>query len=358
MLPVLVMNGILLVIAIVLIIAERLLVTYGECKITINKEKILAVNGGDNLLSYFAQNNIFIPSACGGKATCGYCKVEVLSGAGRILPTEEVFVQREDRQKGIRLACQVKVKNDIEVLISEDLLQAKEYKTKILQITDLTHDIKYVVMQLSEPNEISFKPGQYVQFRIPETEEFRGYSIASPPSQKNILELIVRLVPGGLCSTYIHEVLDVQDEITVTGPYGDFYLREDSQRELICIGGGCGMAPIRSILYHLREKGMPRRASYFFGARSKKDLFYTEELRTLEKEFPGRFSYFPVLSEPKPDDKWSGETGFVTQAVERHMHSNGDTEAYLCGPPPMIDAALKVLAKKGVQEIHIYYDKF
>lgn len=357
MLSVLVMNLILLVIAVLLIIAERFLVTYGECKITINKEKILTVNGGDNLLSYFAQNKIFIPSACGGKATCGYCKVEVLSGGGHILPTEEVFVKREDRQKGIRLSCQVKVKNDIEVLIAEDLLQAKEYRTKILQITDLTSDIKYVVMKLEEPAEINFKPGQYVQFRIPEVDEFRAYSVASSPSQKNVLELIVRLVPGGLCSSYIHEVLDVDDEIVVTGPYGDFYLREDSQREIVCIGGGCGMAPIRSIIMHLKERNMPRKITYFFGARSKKDLFYTEFFQEIERQYPD-FRYIPVLSEPKPEDKWAGETGFVTQAVERHMHSNGNTEGYLCGPPPMIDAAIKVLAKKGVQDIHIYYDKF
>ena len=357
MLPILVMDAILLVLAILLIIAERILVTYGECRVTINKEKILTVTGGESLLSYFAQNKIFVPSACGGKATCGYCKVEVLSGGGHILPTEEVFIKREDRQKGLRLACQVKVKNDLEVLVSEDLLQAQEYKTKIATITDLTHDIKYIVMKLVEPQEISFKPGQYIQFRIPEAEEFRAYSIASPPSQKNTIELIVRLVPGGLCSSYIHEVLDVDDEITVTGPYGDFYLREDSEREIVCIGGGCGMAPIRSILFHSMGKGMPRKITYFFGARSKKDLFYTEELESIERSYQN-FRYIPVLSEPKPDDKWTGEAGFVTQAVERYLQSNGNTEAYLCGPPPMIDAALKVLTKKGVHEMHIYYDKF
>lgn len=351
------MNAILLVIAVLLIIAERLLVTYGECKIAINKEKILTVNGGDSLLSYFAQNKIFIPSACGGKATCGYCKVEVLSGGGHILPTEEVFIRREDRLKGIRLACQVRVKNDVEVLIAEDLLQAKEYRTRILQITDLTHDIKQVAMQLSEPAEINFKPGQYVQFRIPQADEFRAYSVASSPSQKNVIELIVRRVAGGLCSTYIHEVLDVDDEITITGPYGDFYLREDSSREIVCIGGGCGMAPIRSIILHLAERNMPRKITYFFGARSKKDLFYTEFFKEIENKYP-HFKYIPVLSEPRPDDKWTGETGFVTQAVERLIHSNGNTEGYLCGPPPMIDAAIKVLTKKGVQEIRIYYDKF
>src|SRR3989339_558091 len=157
MLSILVMDMILVVVALLLIIAERFLVTYGECKVTINKEKILTVNGGDNLLSYFAQNKIFVPSACGGKATCGYCKVEILSGGGSILPTEEVFIPRNDRLKGVRLACQVKVKNDIEVFISPDLLFAQEFKTTVLKISDLTIDIKYVVLKLEEPASINFK---------------------------------------------------------------------------------------------------------------------------------------------------------------------------------------------------------
>lgn len=357
MTPIFIMNAILIVIAIILIIAEKFLVTYGECKITINKEKILKVEGGDSLLSYFAQNKIFVPSACGGKATCGYCKVEVLSGGGQILPTEEAFIERKDRAKGIRLACQVKVKNDIDVLISPDLLSAQELKVTVSKIVDLTSDIKHVFLELNEPSEINFKPGQYVQFKIPETDEFRAYSIASAPSQKNTLELTVRLVPSGLCSTYIHEVLDVSDKITLTGPFGDFYLREDSSRDIVCIAGGCGMAPIRSILLHLKEKNMPRKIMYFFGARSKKDLFFTEELFALEKQYPN-FKYIPALSEPKPQDNWQGQTGFITQAVDKMMPEGSNTEAYLCGPPPMIDAAIKVLTKKGVQEMHIYYDKF
>ena len=357
MIAILLMNGILIVIAVLLVIAEKFLVTYGECKVTINKEKILNVNGGDSLLSYFAQNKIFIPSACGGKATCGYCKVEVLSGGGHILPTEEVFIPRKDRLKGVRLACQVKVKNDIDVLIAPDLLAAQEYKAVVSVIKDLTSDIKLVSLKLEDPSSIKFSPGQYVQFKIPETDEFRAYSIASPPSSRNEIQLIVRLVSGGMCSTYIHEVLDINDKITVTGPFGDFYLREDSQRDIVCIGGGCGMAPIRSILLHLKEKGMPRKAMYFFGARSKKDLFFTEELFTLEREYPN-FKYYPALSEPKPHDNWEGETGLITQVVERYVHDGPNSEAYLCGPPPMIDAAIKVLTQKGVHEIHIYYDKF
>ncbi len=351
------MNAILLALAIVLVVAEKFLVTYGECKITINKEKMLTVNGGNTLLNYFAENKIFVPSACGGKATCGYCKVEVLSGGGRILPTEEVFIPRQDRIKGIRLACQVKVKNDIDVLISPDLLEAKEIKVTVFKITDLTSDIKYIILKLDDPPSIKFKPGQYVQFKIPETDEFRAYSIASSPLQGNIIELVVRLVPGGMCSTYIHEALDLYDQITLTGPFGEFYLREDSDRDIICIGGGCGMAPIRSILLHLKEKNMPRKVMYFFGARSKLDLFFTEELNELERNF-SNFKYIPALSEPKPQDNWIGETGLITQVVERIMPEGSNQEAYLCGPPPMIDASIKVLTKKGIREIHIYYDKF
>jgi len=351
------MNGIFVVIAIILVVAEKFLVTYGECDITINKEKILKVWGGDTLLNYFTQHKIFIPSACGGKATCGYCKVEVLSGAGHILPTEEVFIPRKDRLKGARLACQVKVKNDIEVLISPDLLLAQELKVTIMKIEDITQDIKFISLRLDEPSAIKFKPGQYVQFKIPETDELRAYSIASSPSENNIIELVVRLVPSGLCSTYIHEVLDINDRITLTGPFGDFYLREDSMRSIVCIGGGCGMAPIRSILMYLAERNMPRKVMYFFGARSKKDLFFTDELLALERKFPN-FKYIPALSEPKPQDNWQGETGLITQAVERVMPENGQTEAYLCGPPPMIDASIKVLTQKGVEEMNIYYDKF
>lgn len=357
MIPILLLNSILVVIAILLVIAERFFVTYGECKITVNKEKILTVQGGNSLLNYFAENKIFIPSACGGKATCGYCKIEVLSGGGHILPTEEVFIPKKDRLRGARLACQVKVKNDIEVLISPDLLYAQEFMVTVKEIKDLTHDIKHVVFKLEDQQTMKFKPGQYVQFKIPETDEFRAYSIASAPSKDNEIELIVRLISGGLCSTYIHEVLDVNDKIKLTGPFGEFYLREDSDRDIVCIGGGCGMAPIRSILLHLKEKGMLRPVMYFFGARRKKDLFYTEELRELERQYPN-FKYFPALSEPKPEDQWEGETGLITQAVERHLKTGKHTEAYLCGPPPMIDASIKVLTAKGIEEIHIYYDKF
>jgi len=356
-LPLIVMTAILVAISVMLSIARRLLVDYGECKIVINGTKTFKVKGGETLLSYFIANKIFIPSACGGKSTCGFCKTKVLTNVGDLLPTETVFINKEEKSQGIRLACQVKVKKDIEISFPEYLLGTKEYKTLVTRVEPLTHDIKHLTLRLDSSDTIVFKPGQYIQFRIPGTEEFRAYSIASSPSRGNEIELIIRLVPGGLCSTYVHEILKPGSSATITGPYGDFYLREDSTRDIVCIGGGCGMAPIRSILSSLAEKGMLRKATYFFGARSKNDLFYTEELRQLERDYPS-FTYVPALSDPKPADQWDGDVGLITQVVEKHVRDASNSEAYLCGPQPMIDASLKVLTAKGMKQENILYDKF
>lgn len=355
--PLILMNIILVILTVVLTIARKTLVDYGECSIVINKEKTIQVQGGDSLLNSFTANSIFIPSACGGKATCGHCKVKVLTGAGPILPTEEIYIDKEEKDSGIRLACQVKIKNDIEVYIPEYLLDTREYKVTVEKIEDLTHDIKYIAIKLDGSEKMEFYPGQYVQIKIPGTDEFRAYSIASLPSKNDGLELLIRLVPGGLCSSYVHFVLEEGNKLIISGPFGDFYLHEDSNKDIICIGGGCGMAPIRSIVYHLAEKNMPRKITYFFGARTKKDLFYTEEFEELESRFPN-FKYIPVLSEPKATDKWQGEKGFVTQVVEKYVEDGSIMEAYLCGPPPMIDAAISVLTKNEMTEEDIYYDKF
>lgn len=355
--PVLILVLILIIITILLLVAENFLVSYGECKITLNKDKILTIQGGDNLLTALTNNRIFIPAACGGKATCGFCKVTVLSGAGSILPTEKPFLSPTELRMNTRLACQIKVRQDLEIKIPEDLLSAQEFKTRVQEIKDLTYDTKLFALQLIEPPTIKFKPGQYIQFKIPGTDEFRAYSIASPPHIENRVELIVRLVPGGLCSTFMHEELKIGDEIFITGPYGEFYLREESQRPIILIGGGSGMAPIRSIVYHLKESGMPRKAVFFFGARAKRDLYYTEEYRELERSFPN-FRYIPALSEPKPEDDWDGEVGLITEVVDKYINDASPMEAYLCGPPPMIDAALKVLPKKGLRPERVYFDKF
>lgn len=357
MITMLVITSLLFLIAIILLVAEKLLVTYGECSIIINKEKKLTVDGGDNLLTYLNQNKIYIPSACGGKATCGFCKVKVLDGSDNILPTEEIYINKQEKDQGIRLACQVKVKGELNIAIPEYLLNAEEFEAKVLDINNLTHDIKLIRLNILNSKIINFKPGQYVQLKIPGTDEFRAYSIASSPESNDLIELLIRFVPGGLCSTYVHKVLEKNDTVFLTGPFGDFYLHEEDTKDIIAIGGGCGMAPIRAMIYYLKAKGMPRKFVFFFGARSKRDLFFTDELRELEKVYTN-FKYIPALSEPQNTDKWDGEIGLITHIVEKHLNSKGDKESYLCGPPPMIDAALTVLPKKGIKHENIYFDKF
>lgn len=357
MLTFFVINGILLVIAVGLLFAEKFFITYGECKLTLNGDKSFDLEGGDNLLNYLNQQRLFIPSACGGKATCGFCKIKVLSGGGDILPTEEVYIDSKEKEEGVRLACQVKVKKDVEIYIPEYLLGAEEFSAKVSVIRSVTHDIKHLRFDIEEGKEVKFLPGQYVQLQIPGTDEYRAYSVASSPSSTKNLELTIRLVPGGLCSAYVHKVMEVGDNAVFTGPFGDFYLREDSDMEMVGIAGGSGMAPLRSIAHYMAEKGMPRKFTFFFGARTLADLYYTEEFREIEKKFPN-FKYIPALSEPRAEDEWDGEVGFVTEAVEKYLDDTTKKEAYLCGPPPMIDAAEVVLYRKGVTTDTIFFDKF
>jgi Na+-transporting NADH:ubiquinone oxidoreductase subunit F len=356
MTTVMLVGALLLVIALALLVAERLLVSHAECTVTINGSRSCVVEGGETLLQVLNQQKLFVPSACGGKATCGLCKVQVVSGGGGLLPTERVFVTRQEREQGIRLACQVRVQNNIEVHLPESMLAAREFAGSVAAVETLTYDTKLVRFDLGGER-LSFRPGQYVQLLIPGTDQFRAYSIASPPSRAGEFDLIVRYVPGGLCTGWIHKALRVGDRVKLTGPFGDFFLREDSRREIVAIGGGSGMAPMRSIIMHLAEQGMPRRTSLFFGARTRRDLFYVDVFRELEQRF-SNFRYFPALSEPRPEDNWTGEVGFVTQVAANHVSLDGAKEAVLCGPPPMIDAAMRVLPRLGISPEHIYFDKF
>ncbi|WP_069998516.1 NADH:ubiquinone reductase (Na(+)-transporting) subunit F [Cellulosilyticum sp. I15G10I2] len=349
--------GILLIVTILLALADYLLGGQGEKTLTVNDKTKITVQGEDTLLNTLSVNNIFIPSACGGKATCGYCKCKVVKGAGGIKPTEEPFLSEEEKEDGVRLSCQVKVKENMEILIPEELLSAKEYKATVTKITSLTYDIKLVSFKLVEPEEMFFRPGQYAQLRVPGVEVIRAYSIASNPKMTNTLEFIIRLVPKGQATTFVHMALEVGDTITITGPYGDFYLNEESDEDIICIAGGSGKAPIRAILYYLKDKGMNRKVKYFFGAKTKKDLYYTEELLELAKEYPN-FQYIPALSEPSPEDNWEGEVGLITDVVDRHSENLEDSEAYLCGSPGMIDACIRILTKKNIHMDNVHYDKF
>jgi len=348
--------------ALLMVIADATIGNYGTVKISINDgTKELEVKGGQPLLKALNQEGVFIPSACGGRGSCGMCKVRVVQGGGEYLPTELPWISEEEKKKQIRLSCQFKVKSDVAIVIPEELFSVREYKTVVEKIRDLTHDIKEITLRLKEPDQISPKAGQYVQFMVPEyelTDEsvYRAYSIASPPGDSSRVELEIRLVPNGICTTYVHKHLKEGDEVTINGPYGDFYLR-DTERNIIFIAGGSGMAPIKSMLLDMEKKGITRKASYFFGARSKRDLFLLDEMRELEKKMPN-FTFIPALSEPQPEDNWEGEVGLITDVVRRMTTEGNNSEAYLCGSPGMINACINVLNELGVLPENIFYDKF
>lgn len=353
--------GICGVLAFLLAVADRYLNNYGPCTITINKNEKLEVVGGDSLLGSLSAEKIFIPSACGGRGSCGLCKLKVMDGGPPLLPTEAPHLTKEETDANVRLSCQLKVRNDMAIEIPEALFSIKEYRAEVVSIRDLTHDIKLLRLALKEPSEVSFTPGQYIQLECPRYKMnpepvYRAYSIASAPEDRQHLETIIRLVPKGICTTWVFEYLTEGHAVTVNGPYGDFRLH-DGDGEMIFIAGGSGMAPFCSILAEMKRTGNPRKVTYFFGAVSKRDLFHVEEMRAYEAALPG-FTFVPALSAPTEADAWDGETGLITEVVGRHYDDCGDQQGYLCGSPGMIDACIKVLTDHGMPDENIFYDKF
>ena len=353
----LILFGVLIIVTVLIILIDLVLGNNKVRAITVNGQKQIPVSSDDTLLNILSQNQIFIPSACGGKATCGFCKCTVTEGGGDIKPTERPFIKQEDADKGVRLSCQVKVKDNMSIQIPDSMLTAKEYETTIDEVRQLTYDIKLIRFKLLKPNRMDFKPGQYAQLKVPGIDVIRAYSIASDPAITDSIEMIVRYVPNGQATTYVFKALQKGDKAIITGPYGSFFLQEQSTRDIVCIAGGSGKAPIRSILARLKAMGMPRKIRYFFGAKAVRDLYYTEEMRQLEKEYPN-FEYIPALSNPLDEDKWQGETGLITDVLDRMTGDLKEAEAYLCGSPGMIDACIKVLNKHEIQTKNVYYDKF
>jgi Na+-transporting NADH:ubiquinone oxidoreductase subunit F len=350
------------VLAVMLIVAERLLVNYGECTIDVNNgSRQLTVTGGETLLATLKNEGVFVPSACGGRGTCAYCKLRILDGGGPVVPTEEPLLTSEEISESVRISCQVKVRNDMRIQIPEELFNVRQYSGVVEGIRDMTHDIKELRIRLVEPGEIEYVPGRYVQLEAPPYGDnpesvYRAYSLSSVPSERDVIETIIRLVPGGICTTWVFEHLKEGDEVTFSGPYGDFELSE-TDREMIWIAGGSGMAPFWSMIRHMKEKNIARKTTYFFGAVQKRDLFLLDELRALEQELDW-FTFVPALSGPAEEDHWQGETGLITEVVDRHVSDGSQMEAYLCGSPGMIDAAAAVLHGKGITEERTYYDKF
>jgi Na+-transporting NADH:ubiquinone oxidoreductase subunit F len=358
----LILSGIGAVLALLLELADSYIADYGERHILINDEKDLIVQGGNPLLSTLGQEGIFIPSACGGKGTCAYCKVKIHEGGGPVLPTERPYLSPEEFQGHVRLSCQVKVKEDLKIEIPEDLFLVKEFQVKVGRIEDLTPQIKGLHLKILAPEEgITFKAGQYVQLEVPKYKltkgaEFRAYSVSSDADKHHELELVITRVEKGAVSTYVHDYLKEDQELRLMGPFGQFYLR-DSDRDILLIATGSGLAPIKSILHKIENEKIQRKTTFFFGARTRQDLYYQEELRRMEEAIP-HFTYFPTLSRPRSEDQWDGEKGRVTNLIDKYVQENADLEVYICGAPPMVESCVELLTKKGIPEERIFFDKF
>lgn len=397
-----VFSGVVLVLVAILLFVESRLTVKGDCRILINdnEDKSVKTSGGGTLLSALVENRIYIPSACGGKGTCGTCKCKVTDGGGDILPTELSLVNRRERQDQIRLACQVKVKQDMQIQIPDEIFNIKKYEATVESNDNVATFIKELVLKMEPGDHLDFKAGAYIQIDIPEYEaEFknfsvaekykaawkayslltlksssdepvnRAYSLANPPSESDLLKFTIRIatpppgvkdVPPGVGSSYVFN-LKPGDRVTISGPYGDFFAKP-TQREMCFIGGGAGMAPLRSHIRHqLLELNTQRRITFWYGARSRSEMFYHEEFQNLEREF-SNFSYYISLSDPQPDDDWQGHTGYIHQrANDLYLANHEDPteiEYYLCGPPLMVSAVEKMLDDLGVETEMISYDKF
>ncbi len=358
---VMVVSSIGTVLAALLSICDHFLANYGPCQININDERNITVKGGKDLLSMLTVEKIFIPSACGGRGTCGLCKLKVLEGAGPLLPTEMPYLSKEETESNVRLSCQVKIRNDLNIEIPPELFTACEYVCRCTAVVDLTHDIKQFRFELVEPKQIDYIPGQYVQLLTPVykkgvEEVYRAYSISSDPAEKHSIETIIRLVPGGICTTYCFEYLKVGDEVKINGPYGDFWLSE-TDAPIVFIAGGSGMAPIKCILHYMKNTSNNRKATYYFGANKVSELFLLDRMKEFESDLAD-FKFVPVVAGSQENENWSGQTGLVTEAVQQDLKNVSEYEAYLCGSPGMIDAAVKVLGELGMSEERIFFDKF
>lgn len=396
----LVFTGIILLLVLGLSLASSRLAPSGPAKIVINDgEKTVTAEMGRSLLSVLADNKIFLPSACGGGGTCAMCKCVVLEGGGTLLPTEAGHISRREAQQGLRLACQLKVKQDLKIQVPHEILEIKKFECTVRSNRNVATFIKELVLDLPPDMPFNFKPGSYIQidippyelsfrdfdvderfrdawdrlnlwrYRVKNTEPcFRAYSMANYPAEGPIIMLNVRIatpppgmeVPPGIASSYIFN-LKPGDKVMVSGPFGEFFAK-DTDREMVYIGGGAGMAPMRSHILHLfHTLRTKRKVSYWYGARSWREMFYNEDFQRIARENPN-FSFHVALSEPLPEDNWKGPVGFIHSVVyENYLANHPDPEQiefYLCGPPPMIAAVNTMLYNLGVEKEMIAYDEF
>ena len=390
----------------VLLYARAKLIPQGKVKISINDDKELEVSPGSSVLSTLANSGIFLPSACGGGGTCAMCKCQVLEGGGSILPTETGYFTRKEQQNHWRLGCQVKVREDMKLHIDPHIFGIKKWECEVVSNKNVATFIKEFVVKLPEGESLDFKSGGYIQIDVPVCEVdygkdifveeeyrdewdkfkmwelkmknpepvFRAYSMANHPAESNIIMLNIRIatppfdrksggfmnVNPGICSSYVFS-RKPGDKVTISGPYGEFFIK-DTRREMMFIGGGAGMAPMRSHIFdQFRTKHSDRKATFWYGGRSLRELFYIDEFREIEKNNPN-FKFHVALSEPKAEDNWTGYTGFIHQVIiDNYLKQHPEPEEieyYICGPPMMIAAIFLLLDDYGVPKEMIAFDDF
>ena len=393
---------VIVALVVVLMIAKSKLVPSAAVTITVNDDpdKAIITPAGDTLLNTLAAQKIFIPSACGGKGTCGVCKVHVREGGGALLPTETSHVNRGEAREGVRLSCQVKVKQDMKIEVEPEIFNVRKWKCRVRSNHNVATFIKELVLELPEGEDVPFRAGGYIQIECPPhvvkyadfdiEEEYRGdwdkfnmwqfvskvdepvtraYSMASYPLEKDLIMLNVRIaspppnmpsVSPGKMSSYIFS-LKPGDEVTISGPFGEFFARETGN-EMVFIGGGAGMAPMRSHIFdQFRRIHTDRKVSFWYGARSKREAFYQEDFDAIDSENKN-FEWHLALSDPLPEDEWNGDTGFIHQVVfEKYLKDHPapeDLEYYMCGPPMMNQAVINMLLDLGVEPENIMLDDF
>ena len=395
-------TAIILALVFVLMAARSKLGATGDVTITVNEDPdtALRVPAGGTLLNKLADSGIFIPSACGGKGACGVCEVIVKSGGGDLLPTETGYISRGEAKRGCRLACQVKVKGDMEIEIAPEVFSVRKWKCRVVSNRNVATFIKELKLALPEGEEVPFRAGGYVQIECPphhfsfkdfaieepfrvDWDKFdlwrfksvctdtvtRAYSMANYPLEKGILLFTIRIafppgykeeIPPGIMSSWIFN-LKPGDEVTVSGPFGEFFARE-TEAEMCFVGGGAGMAPMRSHIFdQFHRLHTKRKATYWYGARSLKEAFYQDEFDAIAKANPN-FQWHLALSEPLPEDDWKGYTGFIHQVLlEEYLKNHPapeDIEYYMCGPGPMTKAVINMLLDLGVERENIMLDDF
>ncbi|MCK5730887.1 MAG: NADH:ubiquinone reductase (Na(+)-transporting) subunit F [Draconibacterium sp.] len=399
--------GIILLLVGILLYAKKKLMPSGIVKVSINEGDVeMDTEPGETLLTTLGINKVLLPSACGGGGTCGMCRCQVDEGGGSILPTETGFFTRKEQNNNWRLACQVKVKEDMQISIPQEVMGVKKWECTVVSNENQATFIKEFVVRLPEGEILDFKSGGYIQIDVPKIEvdfrnmdiekeyrddwenfgmfdlvmknpepTYRAYSMANHPAEGNIVMLNIRIatppfdrvsggfkkVNPGICSSYIFD-LKPGDKVTVSGPYGEFFLK-DNDNEMMFVGGGAGMAPMRSHLFHLFHtlKESKKNITFWYGARSWKEVFYYEQFREIEKNYPN-FKFNLALSEPEPEDNWEGPIGFIHQVIyDNYLRTHEEPEEidyYMCGPPMMNDAVQKMLYDLGVPDENVMFDDF